>query len=200
MNADELRRFEAKYVVADAGHATPCWLWTGTTLKTGYSYFYMHGRARFGHRVSYVHHVGPVPDGLDLDHLCRVRRCVNPAHLEPVTRSVNILRGLIPGIVRARSAAVTHCPKGHEYTPENVYVDRNGCRMCRECMRQNCRRKRLALAGLPPETPDRSNGTKTTCRNGHPYDDANTYVHNGKRACRECGRAASRRHAQKKTA
>lgn len=200
MNAEELRRFEAKYTVGDAGYVTPCWLWTGAILKAGYAYFRMHGKARLGHRVAYVHHVGPVPEGLELDHLCRVRRCVNPAHLEPVTHSVNVARGILPGIVRARSAAVTHCPKGHAYSPDNVYLDRNGCRMCRECMRQNCRARRLARAGLPMDTPDRGNAAKTHCNSGHIFDAENTYEHNGKRLCRACRREASARYEKGRAA
>lgn len=201
MNADELRRFEAKYTVGDAGHDTPCWLWTGAVDKgSGYARFRMHSNTRLGHRVAYVHYVGPVQEGLELDHLCRVRRCVNPAHLEPVTHSVNLMRGAGPGIVRARSAAVTHCPKGHAYSPDNTYLDRNGCRMCRECGRQSCRSRRLARAGLPMDTPNRGNAAKTHCKHGHLFDAENTYTHRGKRYCRACLRANSTRYARRRAA
>lgn len=80
------------------------------------------------HRWSYEFHVGPIPEGLDLDHLCRNRGCVNPDHLEPVTREENIRRAF---------ATVTHCPSGHPYSDENTYV-RPGTvhRKCRACARQ----------------------------------------------------------------
>src|SRR5688572_21764976 len=70
------------------------------------------------HRLMYVALRGPIPDGLELDHLCRNHACVNPWHMEPVTGRVNKLRGTSPSAVHA---AKTHCPKGHAYTPENVY-------------------------------------------------------------------------------
>jgi hypothetical protein len=86
-------------------------------------------------------HVGPIPEGLTIDHLCRAIRCVNPAHLEPVTNAENIRRA---ALANARS----HCPHGHEYTPENSYFDPKGGRRCRECQRLAQReryRERLVL-------------------------------------------------------
>jgi hypothetical protein len=90
------------------------------------------------HRVVYEALVGPIPTGLQLDHLCRTRACVNPAHLEPVTRRENILRGESPSAVHARK---THCIRGHEFTPENTHTRSDGSRSCRKC---GARRKRLA--------------------------------------------------------
>lgn len=86
-----------------------CWLWKGATA-CGYGYF----RHRPAHRFAYELYRGPIPEGLQLDHLCRVRSCVNPSHLEAVTQGVNLHRG---ETIAARNAAKTHCPKGHEYTP-----------------------------------------------------------------------------------
>jgi hypothetical protein len=74
--------------------------------------------------------VGPIPEGLTIDHLCRVRHCVNPAHLEAVSERVNILRGNGAG---ARNARKTHCVKGHAFTPDNLYRDYQGYRRCRRC-------------------------------------------------------------------
>ncbi len=106
-----------------------CWLWTGTTNGVGYGQLWVEGRRVYAHRFSYELLVGLIPAGLQLDHLCRVRHCVRPDHLEPVTRRENILRGEAPS---ARCAAKTHCPAGHEYSPENTYVYR-GARQCRAC-------------------------------------------------------------------
>lgn len=71
----------------------PCWLWTGSINVGGYAQVRRGDRLMVGHRYAYEHEVGPIPDGLDLDHLCRVRHCVNPTHVEPATRSVNLKRG-----------------------------------------------------------------------------------------------------------
>jgi hypothetical protein len=89
--------------------------------------------------------VGPVGADLTLDHLCRNRACVNPDHLEPVTIAVNVLRGESPP---ARNARKTHCPQGHEYTPDNTYYNQKGWRACATCSkawaRQNHAKKREA--------------------------------------------------------
>lgn len=91
------------------------------------------------HRWSYAVHVGPIPDGLDLDHLCRVRNCMNPEHLEPVTRQVNSARGETGKHMADR----THCPQGHERTPENTYRNIKGRQNeCLPCRRERSRRKK----------------------------------------------------------
>lgn len=126
-----------------------CWLWTGS-LGSGYGRIFVDGKTEPAHRITYEHFVGPVPDGLELDHLCRNTRCVNPSHLEPVTHAENIRRGdLALGI---RSAA-THCVNGHEFTPENTAPrKRNGSvhRRCRKCnvryVTESRRRNRKATA------------------------------------------------------
>jgi hypothetical protein len=85
-----MERFLAKVKKDSSG----CWLWTGGRKPTGYGNFKAHSKSTVNaHRWSYEQHVGPIPDGLVLDHLCRVRHCVNPAHLEPVTTRVNLARG-----------------------------------------------------------------------------------------------------------
>lgn len=113
---------------------TGCWLWTGTSSGT-YPQKYASGRTRLAHRLSYQLLRGPIPAGMQLDHLCRTPFCVNPDHLEVVTARVNTLRGNTPA---AANAAKTHCPAGHEYSPENTYID-GGSRCCKACHRRHQR-------------------------------------------------------------
>lgn len=125
-----------------------CWLWSGCILTTGYGQFSVaDGKRVSAHRFSYELLVGPIPDGLDLDHVrargCTNRHCVNPDHLEPVTRGENIRRGQT-GLVRgSQQRAKTHCPRGHEYTPENTYIPPGGGRECVDCRKS--RRKNVTL-------------------------------------------------------
>ncbi len=126
----------------DRSGPNACWLWTGALNGSGYGRLSVGGRqgsvAR-AHRFAYELLIGPIPDDLDLDHLCRVRHCVNPSHLEPVTRRVNTLRS--PIAITAVRARQTHCRQGHEFTPENTYTppSRPNSRYCRECKRQRDR-------------------------------------------------------------
>ena len=131
---DPVERFWAK-VQKSAG----CWEWIAGKDKDGYGLHHVavgKSPAR-AHRFSYELVNGPITDGLHIDHLCRNRACVRPDHLEPVTCRENLLRG--DGFA-ATNAAKTHCPKGHEYTPENTYV-RKRMRSCRECKRQKDRER-----------------------------------------------------------
>jgi hypothetical protein len=154
-----------------------CWLWTGATVAGGYGCLRADGRPLRAHRVAYELTVGPIPDGLVLDHLCRTPACVRPDHLEPVTQRENILRGTSPA---AQFAAATHCKRGHEFTPENTMRRKGSTRECRTC-RKHRRAKRPGI-GVPAE--------RTHCPRGHAYDAENTYVSpfNGSRNCRKCGR------------
>lgn len=115
---------------------TPCWLWTRyVSPSDGYGRFSPKaGDCRLAHRVAYALGVGEVPGGLELDHLCRVRSCVNPAHLEPVTRRVNVQRGLAPKVCGQHQRDKTHCPKGHPLSGDNLLTERNRCGgICRRC-------------------------------------------------------------------
>jgi HNH endonuclease len=114
---------------------TTCWLWTGSVHRNGYGKFGDNrGKTSLAHKVTYEIFRGPVPEGLTLDHLCRVRHCVNPDHLEPVTQAENNRRA--PNGHRAK----THCPEGHLYDAVNTRYYR-GWRICRECDRVRLKRR-----------------------------------------------------------
>lgn len=109
-----------------------CWLWTAAMHRNGYGKIGYLGRTRTTHRLAYEELIGPIPDKLQLDHLCRVRCCVNPNHMEPVTAQTNILRGNCPKIVAQRNLSKTHCVRGHEFTAANTrrYGTSRNCRLC----------------------------------------------------------------------
>jgi hypothetical protein len=139
-----------------------CWLWPGATFRGGYgnvSVVSSDGTRRNAglHRVVFEYIVGPIPEGLVLDHLpfCRTPACCNPAHLEPVTQQVNLLRG---DTMTARRAAVTHCPAGHEYTSENTRRSSRGQRHCVACNTERKRRQTNACTGRPDGRAGAGNG------------------------------------------
>ncbi|MFF8953854.1 HNH endonuclease signature motif containing protein [Streptomyces sp. NPDC014940] len=118
-----------------------CLVWTAAVSNTGYGAAWDPGtkRVRTAHALAYEKSVGPVPEGLHLDHLCRVRACINPAHLEPVTPGENVRRGNSPGAIAVRTNL---CPKGHPLTDDNVTVLRSGTGTRRRC--KTCHRARQA--------------------------------------------------------
>lgn len=134
-------RFRAN---VDINPESGCWLWTGATDAGGYGRFAVRGTSARAHRWSYEKFRGPIPDGLHIDHLCRVRNCVNPDHLEPVEPAENTRRGLGGRL----SHLVTECRKGHSMTPENTIRNRsNGRRQCRTCHNAAVRRRRALIKG-----------------------------------------------------
>jgi hypothetical protein len=117
---------------------TGCWI--ADVGLNAYGYSRVCGQ--YGHRVAYEHHRGPIPDDLPLDHLCRVRNCVNPWHLEPVTPRENHRRGISAEVTARRHAARSACPQGHPYPPD-VRRNKRG-RVCPTCEAAREERKRLA--------------------------------------------------------
>ena len=118
-----------------------CWLWIAYRNWKGYGTFGVRpttGGRQYeivqAHRYAYLTLVGPITEGITLDHLCRVRHCVNPSHLEVVTNRENILRGIGP---TARNARKTHCVKGHAFTEQNTYQRKNESgKRCRICIKE----------------------------------------------------------------
>src|SRR4051812_40698364 len=127
-----IERVLSKYVV---NAETGCWEWTASLGTGGYGQVRDGRRTLRAHRVSYEHANGPIPAGLQLDHLCRVRMCINPAHLEPVTNRENTVRGVGPEVNRERQSALTRCKHGHRLAGDNILVTDKGYRVCRACSR-----------------------------------------------------------------
>ena len=128
-------RFES-YISHEA--LSGCWLWTGSENFGGYGRFYLHNKKFAAHRTSYELFKGPIPGGLQLDHLCRVRCCVNPDHLEIVTGAENMRRGFSPSGINAKK---THCHRGHPLSGDNIVGTRG--RDCRECNNIRLRGQRV---------------------------------------------------------
>lgn len=122
---------------------TGCWFWAASLDGRGYGQFVIkRGKIVRAHRLSYEIFVGPIPEGLDLDHLCREPRCVNPDHLEPVTRAENVRRGLSVTKRKHQALSLTHCPNGHEYAIHGTtYFHKSRNRSSRKCTA--CERDRL---------------------------------------------------------
>ena len=125
-----------------------CWIWIGGN-NGKYGVFYAGPDETpmrpYAHRWSYEHFIGPIPDGLEINHKCETPLCVLPAHLEAVTTKENMNYGNHPAAVKARQ---THCKRGHEFTAKNTYIKPNGTRSCRECHKLNERafRERRTLS------------------------------------------------------
>ena len=131
-----------------------CWVWLGSVNNQGYGSVRTKPKPAgptLVHRYAYEMLVGPIPEDRELDHRCRNRRCVNPAHLEVVTRSENCSRGDSGLAWALHQRAKTHCPRGHPYDLFNTYYDKNGGRQCRICrlehdkLSKRRQRRRLAL-------------------------------------------------------
>lgn len=135
MISDPLYRFVSNVRVQENG----CWLWAGGKHRKGYGKFWWNNHTGFAHQFAYLHWRGVIPEGMEPDHLCRTPACVNPYHLEAVTRRENLIRGNSPVGLNFRK---THCIRGHLLAGDNLYaVLRNGRehRHCRACLRDRAR-------------------------------------------------------------
>lgn len=167
MTESELARFQAKIKIDEE---TSCWLWTGTILSTGYGTLAIGSSAdatrtmAYVHRLAYRHFVGPIPDRKHIHHVCEVRRCANPFHLQAVTSKEH-------QAIHAKPL-VAKCGNGHRYTPENLGVRRGGARYCRQCAREAVQRSHERI--------------RYACKYGHEFTPENTIHKSGRRYCRAC--------------
>lgn len=194
--ADLPDKIRARITVNDSG----CWVYP-TKAKDGYARVSVRSDStKSGYttvrpsRVMYEAEVGPIPEGLELDHVkargCTSNACCNPAHLEPVTGVENKLRADNPIMLNALK---THCPAGHEYTEENTYRTATGGRLCATCQKDWQKAYRRSK-----KTVGKTNAEKTHCPKSHEYTPENTYVNpkTGHRICRACQREHDRNRSR----
>ncbi len=176
---DVMDRLRARSSVSQSG----CHIWLGAKVY-GYGQISVNRKTRRVHRVAYEILVGPIPEGMQIDHKCKTRACWNPNHLQVVTARENTLLSDAPS---AWNLAKTHCHKGHPFAGDNLGLREDGTRYCRTCnngFKRARRRKNAALLGreVRPMPPDRSH-----CPEGHELAGENLYrAPNGSRACRSC--------------
>jgi len=166
----------------------PCHVWYGSIQKGGYGSISYKGKHMLAHRYVWEQTNGPIPSGLEIDHMCRVRSCCNADHLRVVTHKVNTTENSYS--VGAKNKPKTHCPSGHAYDASNTRINKAGSRVCCQCQRDHGRKSyaKRACPRIPP----------THCPQGHEYDAENTYTRtNGVKSCRTCHRKCEARRRLK---
>lgn len=170
-----------------------CWPYPAKSQKNGYCVVNLTVKPRktiMAHRLAYIKLIGPIPDGLTLDHGCRNRRCCNPWHLEPMTLAENNALGESPSAINARK---THCPKGHPLSGDNLMIETTPSgRETRRCY--SCRREHANAQYHRTKRQRHFNPSSAThCKRGHPFSGDNLGTRaDGSRFCRECYRVAAR--------
>jgi len=192
VNQELLTRFFSKVRIYPTVtfNGTPCWIWIARVDDLGYGTFQFQGWTQRAHRISFGMFDHIIPNGNHTDHLCRFPSCVNPCHLEDVSPRTNILRGEGNAAKHARK---THCIYGHEFTPENTYVNPRKPlhRNCRACSKIRSKRNNAKLKAINAAKPE-----PTHCRNGHAYTrPKGPYKHR----CLLCMRESYARQRQKKS-
>ena len=135
----EIQNFERKIKIEPL---TFCWEWTACKFRQGYGLFHFNGKDGSAHRFAYEYWKGKIPAGLEIDHLCNNKKCVNPSHLEAVTHAEHMRRVIIPKGIYSREGKKTHCPQGHEYNEKNTFFRKSG-RQCKICAKIHQNRRKL---------------------------------------------------------
>ncbi|GHB55478.1 hypothetical protein GCM10010331_49130 [Streptomyces xanthochromogenes] len=186
MDNATVMRFWSK---VDVGDVDACWLWKPLGSTNGYGQFSSRGKTYLAHRLAYELSQSPIPPGMTIDHLCRVRNCVNPAHLDCVTKAENLRRAKSWENGAEFQRNKTHCVAGHPYSGDNLRICKSGKRACRTCERRYTAEWRARQRILNPPKPP---APKLQCRNGHLYAEHGR-IGGDRGGCRQCAREATRR-------
>lgn len=170
-----------------------CWPWKAALNEGGYGRLLVDGKMERSHRLAYTLLVGPIPEGLVIDHLCRNRACCNPSHMEPVSNAENVARGTVRQRLSAKYAAITHCKRGHAYA-ENSFRNKRGARVCKLCKAHVAKERNQRLTeerrARPGPTVWERQSAKwaavTHCKRGHSFEDNSVRRPNGCRRCKPC--------------
>ena len=184
--------FQERYRV---DHETGCWIWIGAKRECGGGIWYGVYNHIYAHRIAYELFKGSIPEGFVVDHRCSFGLCVNPDHLDAVSQTENVRRTVERGRNSARTRP-THCPRGHPYAGDNLYLRHGKHASCRTCQRDAMRRLR-AKRRQPPKP--HYNARKTHCKFGHEFTPENTHMlKHGERLCRICHNERSRLNRERK--